>query len=155
MSPHDNGQLERNVGSLAGPQIQIRLEGVCIGMVWGVIEKVKREFACVCVCLSHMSGSLCLACYRQPPSSCPGDGCALVWMFHGSHGCHSTFPTLSPSLSFSFYLYQAGTEFTHLPVRCFVLAGLILPVVLSGFFPIHLSHECVMLEWTQHLEQEC
>lgn len=52
----------------------------------------------VCV-LKSLSGWLCLACYKQLPLLCPRDGWTLAWMLIGSLGFHSTFPTLSSSLS--------------------------------------------------------
>ena len=128
-SPHDNGRPERNLVPLAWAPIPIRAVGsAVVRVVWGMIEEFEMcvcVHVCVRVCvracmfkagqhlvLNSLSGSLCLACYRQPPSSCPGDGWALVWMFHCSLGGHPTFPALSPSLC----LCQVGTEFTQSPV---------------------------------------
>lgn len=77
--------------------------------VWDVIEEFgvcERVCVCVSMILAEQrfcwilqaewasSGSLCLACHRPPLSSCPRDGCALLWMFHRSLGDNSTFPTL-------------------------------------------------------------
>lgn len=130
------------------------------------IRPVGPALVCVCehLMLNSLSGRLCLACYRQPPLLCPGDGWTLVWMFHGSLGCRCTFQTRSSSLPFSAHLSLSLTlEInSHIPLYDYCVYSVfffifILPFVWSGICPMHLSSEyqCVALAWASHLEHEC
>lgn len=119
-----------------------------------MIEEFKKEFVCECVPVTRVQGwpashgefsvRLTLFGMLQAASflmsqrwmSTGVNVPSLPWVpFH-----------LSNSLSLPFYLYQAGTEFTHclcdyyisLPLWFFLFHSL-RPFVLSGFSPVHLS----------------
>lgn len=136
MSPHDNGRPGRNVAPLAQAPVPIRPVGsACVCAVWGVIEEFVCAWVCACVsvtCSRLASISCWILCQAR---SVWHATCSLLpdvpemdehWCecSTASPGCHSTFPTLSSSLSFSFHLYQVGTEFRYSPSTTIAFADL-------------------------------
>lgn len=162
MSPHDNGRPGRNVAPLAQAPVPIRPVGsACVCAVWGVIEEFVCAWVCACVsvtCSRLASISCWILCQAR---SVWHATCSLLpdvpemdehWCecSTASPGCHSTFPTLSSSLSFSFHLYQVGTEFRYSPSTTIAFADLcffffsihlILLFVSSGKHPLSLSSD--------------